>query len=207
MTRPYVIGVAGGSGSGKTAFAACLARAALPLKAGIISLDSYYRSRAHLSVGRREEINYDHPDAVEFELLLKHLSMLAAGASIEMPVYDFAAHLRSSAVRPLEAAPLVIIEGIGALLHAEVREFMELKIFIDAPAELRLQRRLARDVKERGRSAPCVMKQWRESVYPMHMCFYEDTKRYADRVIRGEGEYRELAAEIIGHSSICPLKK
>ncbi len=180
--RPLFIGIGGGSGSGKTT----IARAVISELDGQVSLlqhDAYYRHMPHLSFEERSRVNYDHPDSLETELLVGHLGMLRAGRPIERPIYDFAKHLRSGDSIRVEPGLVVVIEGILVLADAELRSELDLKIFVDTDADLRLARRLTRDISERGRTAESVIEQYYATVRPMHLEFVEPSKRYADLII------------------------
>ncbi len=180
--RPLFIGIAGGSGSGKTT----IARAVVDRLDGRVALlqhDAYYRHTPDLSFDERTKVNYDHPDSLETELLVDHLVTLRSGVAIERPIYDFAKHLRSDDSVRVEAAPVVIVEGILVLAELELRSELDLKIFVDTDPDLRLARRLKRDTEERGRSVDSVIDQYFGTVRPMHLEFVEGSKRYADLII------------------------
>ena len=179
--RPLIIGIAGGSGSGKTT----IAEAVLATLSGavLIQHDCYYRHRPELSLVERARVNYDHPDSLETELLIDHLTMLSKGASIDRPNYDFVSHLRASETDRIESAPVVILEGILVLADNDLRERLDLRIYVDAEADIRLARRIRRDTEERGRTVQSVLEQYIEFVRPMFLEFIEPSKRYADLVI------------------------
>lgn len=180
--RPLFIGIAGGSGSGKTTIAEeVVAR----LHGGVALLrhDAYYRHMVDLTLEERGRVNWDHPDSLETELLVEHLEGLRSGLAIEHPVYDFAAHLRSEETIRVEPAPVIVVEGILVLAEADLRSELDLKIFVDTDADLRLARRLQRDIAERGRSVDSVIEQYFETVRPMHLEFVERSRRYADLII------------------------
>lgn len=179
---PLFIGIAGGSGSGKTT----IARAVVDrLDANVVMLqhDAYYRHRPDLSFEERTKVNYDHPDSLETELLVEHLSTLSKGQAIEHPIYDFAQHLRSEEVIRIDPKPVVVVEGILVLAEPDLRSVLDLKIFVDTDPDLRLARRLRRDIEERGRSVDSVLNQFFATVRPMHLEFVESSKRYADLII------------------------
>jgi uridine kinase len=189
--RPLVLGVAGGSGSGKTTVVRRL-NAALG-GAGAVSVlhhDSYYRDASHLSPEERKGINYDHPDSLETELLIDHLRSLLEGRAVEVPVYDFANHVRTDRTARVEPRPVVILDGILILWDQQLRELMDVKLFVDADADVRLERRLRRDMEERGRSPDSVLTQYMKTVRPMHLEFVEPSKRYADVIIPRGGQNR-----------------
>jgi uridine kinase len=194
--KPFVVAVAGGSGSGKTTVARALG-AALPAGASVtLEQDHYYRDRSELPLEQRVTVNYDHPDAIEFELLLRHVDDLVAHRGIDRPSYDFSVHARRTERIRLEPAPIVIVEGILALALPEMRERYDLKVFVDTDADIRLMRRIRRDLEERGRSFSQVRAQYYETVRPMHLAFVEPSKRFAD-VIVPEGGTNRVALELI----------
>ena len=180
---PLVIGLAGGSGSGKTTIAQAVLDQIGEDRAVLIQHDSYYRDQGHLPMDARSKINYDHPDSLETELMAADLRRLRAGEEIARPVYDFSTHTRSGRTVTVAPHALVIVEGILVLAESELRELMDLKIFVDTDPDLRLMRRLQRDVEERGRTVPSVLEQYQETVRPMHLAFVESSRRYADLII------------------------
>lgn len=182
--RPLFIGIAGGSGSGKTTIAETVVER-LDGKVAFLQHDAYYRHEPQLSFEDRTKVNYDHPDSLETELLVSHLEALRSGEPIERPVYDFSTHLRSSDSVTVAPARVVLVEGILVLADAALRSELDLKIFVDTAADLRLARRLSRDINERGRSADSVIAQYTETVRPMHLEFVESSMRYADLIIPG----------------------
>lgn len=183
-----ILGIAGGSGSGKTYLAKAI-RDSLPEgSAAVIAVDSYYHSQDHLSTDDRAKQNYDHPDSLELDLLLKHLKALRSGKAVEIPCYDYASHTRSSSVCLLEPKEVVIVEGILTFHLPEVREYFDLKLFVDTPSELCLERRMSRDAIERGRTKESILKQWHDTVFPMFNEFCLPGKAFADVVWQGSGE-------------------
>ncbi len=186
-----IVGVAGGTGSGKTTFAKALSKL-VPTQAVIITQDSYYASFSELSFEERVKINYDHPDSFEDSLLIEHLKALRRGESIEVPVYDFAAYTRSQDVIMVEPVPIVIVEGILVLANPELRRLFDLKIFVDNDPDVRVLRRLIRDVKERGRTLDSVQTQYLKTVKPMHEAYVEPSKKYADLIVP-EGGFNTVA--------------
>jgi uridine kinase len=180
--RPLFIGLAGGSGSGKTTIAESVLER-LDGKVALVQHDAYYRHAPELSYEERTKVNYDHPASLETELLVEHLMALRSGAPIERPVYDFAIHLRSDDTVRVEPAPVVVVEGILVLAEPELRSELDLKIFVDTDADVRLARRLQRDIEERGRTVDSVVSQYFETVRPMHIEHVETSKRYADLII------------------------
>lgn len=181
-----IIGIAGGTGSGKTSVAQLIAGKLNPTDVVIIQQDSYYKDRSYLLPKERESINYDHPSAFDTQLLIDHLKRLKNNLSIEMPIYDFATHTRKKETVIMSPAKVIILEGILLLANKDLRSLMDIKIFVDTDPDIRFIRRLERDIKERGRSIDSVIKQYLETVRPMHLEFVKKSKRYADMVISGE---------------------
>ena len=181
--RPLIIGMAGGSGSGKTTIAEAVVEAVGADLVSLIPHDAYYRDLSGLSFEARAEVNFDHPDSLETELLVSHLEALRSGHSIERPTYDFSEHLRSEETVTIDPEQVVIVEGILVLAERSLRELMDLKIYVDTHADLRVMRRLRRDIVERGRSVDSVLDQYLATVRPMHLQFVEPSKRYADLIV------------------------
>ena len=194
--RPFLIGVAGGTCSGKTTVSERLAQLAGDEHLALIKLDSYYVSRDHQPVEERALANYDHPDAFDWQLLNDHIVALAAGASVPVPIYDYANHTRSGDVRMVRPAKIVVIEGILVLYEPQLRERFDLKVYVDTDADLRLIRRLQRDVVERGRTPDSIVRQYLTTVRPSHEQFIEPSKRHAD-VIFPQGGLNEPALEVL----------
>jgi uridine kinase len=196
MPAPFVLGIAGGSGSGKTTISRAVLDA-LPPGAGILlEQDHYYRAQSHLPLEERERVNYDHPDALEMDLLLEHLDLLRAGRPIVRPTYDFSVHDRAPQGIPIDPGPVVVVEGILVLADERLRARFDAKIYVDTDADIRLMRRIRRDLEHRGRSFAQVRKQYYESVRPMHLAFVEPSKRFAD-VILPEGGQNRVALEML----------
>ncbi len=194
----FVLGIAGGPGSGKTTVAKNVI-VALPDRAAVlIGSDAYYRDRSGLPRADREHINYDHPDAIETEFLETHLVALRAGHAIEMPQYDYREHARRRETRRVEPAPVVVVEGILVLADERLRAQMDLKIFVDTDADIRLMRRMRRDMEERGRTFAQVRDQYSETVRPMHLAFVEPSKRFADLIVPEGGENQPALDAIVG---------
>lgn len=183
MSTPFIIGVAGGSGSGKTTVTKQVLATIGPAMVSVIIQDNYYCEQGHLSAEQRRLTNYDHPGAFDWPLLIQHIEDLRNGKTIQMPVYDFAVDNRSSATIPLKPATVIVIEGLFALYDAALRDMMSLKIFVDTDSDVRFIRRLQRDIAERGRSTESVIGQYLNTVRPMHNKFIEPTKRYADVIL------------------------
>jgi uridine kinase len=182
-TRPFLIGVAGGSSSGKTTVAERLAELAGGSHLALVKLDSYYVDLSDRPREQREAFDYDHPDAFDWPLLNDHLAALAAGAAVPVPIYDYVQYNRSGDVRVVPPARIVVVEGILVLWEPVLRERFDLKVFVDTDADIRLIRRLRRDVAERGRTAESVIEQYLTTVRPAHEQFIEPSKRYADVII------------------------
>ena len=181
--RPFLIGVAGGTGSGKTTVAERLAAMVSVGELALVKLDCYYRDRSDLPFEERAAINYDHPDAFDWPLLMAQLEDLRRGLAAPMPVYDFAEHLRTPQVTDVAPGPVVVVEGILVLFEARLRDLLDLKVYVDTDADVRFIRRLQRDVAERGRTPTSVMEQYLTTVRPMHLQFVEPSKRYADVIV------------------------
>jgi len=178
-----VIGVAGGSGSGKTTIAHAVVENVDAKKVSLIQHDAYYRDLAHLELEERQKINYDHPDSLETELLIHHLQELRAGRSVEVPLYDFSLHTRTANTTHVESEAVIMVEGILVLAEPELRKLMDLRIYIDTDPDLRFIRRLSRDITERKRTVESVTEQYLRTVRPMHLQFVEPSKRYADIIV------------------------
>jgi len=181
--HPLVVGIAGGSGSGKTTVALAIEKEMGYQQISIIQHDSYYKIRDHLSPHEIEKINFDHPDALETDLLVKHLKKLISGKRAQVPIYDFIKHNRKPYGETVEPTRVIIVEGIFSLLEHELRSLMDLKIFVETDSDIRFIRRLLRDTKERGRNMESVIKQYLDFVRPMHMEFVEVSEKYADMII------------------------
>jgi uridine kinase len=197
MKVPVFIGIAGGTGSGKTTVAQAIYDRVGPDRIEWISHDSYYRNFDALTPEDRHRVNFDHPDSLETELLERHLDVLAKGSSIEVPTYDFTSYSRKAETQHVEPRKVVIVEGILVLAEPELRKRIDIKLFVDTPADLRLLRRLSRDIEVRGRSVQSVINQYTSTVRPMHEEFVEPSKRYADLIIPEGGENRVALDAII----------
>ncbi len=195
-TKPIIVGIAGGSAAGKTTLANAVARRCSGFRPAIIQYDSYYRDRSDLSFREREKINYDHPDALESGLLVRHLKELRAGRKVEIPAYDFTTHTRKKRGMIISPAPLLIVEGNLLFVHPELRRQFDLRVFVDGDADVRFIRRLQRDVKERGRSAASVISQYLKTVRPMHQRFVEPGRKHA-HVIFSDRDLSVAAGKIV----------
>ena len=180
---PLIIGIAGGTASGKTTVARRIIDALPGETAALVDQDSYYRDLTHIPFDERRRHNFDHPDAFDFELMIEHIRALRAGDSISKPVYSFEQHTRLDDTTTIASAGVIVIEGILILSSAQLRDLMDLKIYVDTDDDVRLLRRLTRDIKERGRSFDSVAKQYFTTVRPMHLSFIDPTKRFADIII------------------------
>ena len=196
MTKPIVIGVAGGSGSGKTSVTKSIYEKFKGHSIMILEQDYYYKDQSHLPFEERLKTNYDHPLAFDNDLLLEHIHKLLNYESIDKPVYDYAMHTRSEEVIHVEPKDVIILEGILVLEDERLRDIMDIKLFVDTDADLRIIRRMMRDIKERGRSIDSVIEQYTSVVRPMHNQFIEPTKRYADVNIP-EGGHNFVAIDLM----------
>lgn len=194
--KPIVVGVAGGSGSGKTTVVRTIMRYLGDAAATVIHHDSYYRDTSHLTEEARLAINYDHPDSLETELLVDHLKELRAGRGVAIPMYDFAEHRRLPDREHVEPCKVIIVDGLLILWDPALRALMDIKVYVDTDADLRFIRRLERDIRERGRSTESVIQQYTRTVRPMHLEFVEPSKRYAD-VIFPQGGHNEVAVDML----------
>ncbi len=194
--KRMIIGIAGGTGSGKTTVGNAIIDQLNQKEVVIISQDCYYLDRSDLPPAEREKINYDHPDAFDNCLLISHLKQLMAGKPIERPVYSYVTHSRLKETVPIQPVRVVILEGIMVLVDSNLRELMDIKIYVDTDADVRFIRRLTRDIEERGRSVNSVIQQYVNVVRLMHMEFVEPSKRSAN-IIVPEGGYNEVAVDII----------
>jgi len=196
VSKPLIIGIAGGSGSGKSTVARKVAEALKALSVAFIDMDAYYRNFTNIPLEERRRINWDHPDAFDFDLLTEHLRELGARKTIEKPVYDFVTHLRSDNVVRVEPSDVIVIDGILLFVDQRVRDLCDVKVFVDADADIRLIRRLRRDMRARGRPLNEIIDQYLSTVQPMHLQFVEPSKRYAD-IIVPRGGHNEIAIEMI----------
>lgn len=193
--KPFVVGVAGGTGSGKTT----VARKIVEAGAGdvtILEFDTYYRDRPDLTYDERCSLNFDHPESLETSLMLQHIRALKRGEWVETPTYDFKTHRRGEITRRVEASPILVVEGILLFVDKEVRDECDLKLFVDTDADIRVLRRVRRDMEKRGRTFESVRQQYYDSVRPMHLQFVEPSKRWAD-VIIPEGGRNMVALDLI----------
>ncbi len=193
---PVIIGLAGGTGSGKTTVANAILKKVGAERISVVPHDAYYRNLTQLPRAQRDIVNFDHPDSLDTDLLIRHIRQLKSGQPIELPVYDFTIHARTADTRRIEPRPVIIVEGILIFAELPLRELFDVKIYVDTDADLRFIRRLQRDVAERGRTPDSVIHQYLSTVRPMHLEFVEPSKRYAD-VIIPEGGLNEVAIEMV----------
>lgn len=198
MIDPHaiLIGLAGGTGSGKTSIAKAIKREIGDDGVVIVEQDSYYHNLAHLPINERARINFDHPDSIDFDLMRNNLEALQRFEAVELPIYDYAAHTRKEETRNISGHRLIILEGILVLFDQAIRDLMDIKIYVDTPADVRFIRRMIRDVKERDRSFDAVVDQYYATVRPMHDQFVEPTKRFAD-IIVPEGGSNRVAIDLL----------
>lgn len=190
MRAPLIVGVAGGSGSGKTTVVRELARRLSPRTVTVIHHDAYYRDRAPLPSQERAAVNFDHPDALETSMLVDHVSALRSGRPVRVPAYDFHTHTRLRATEIAEPADVVILDGMLVLADSSLRQLMHLKVYVETDADIRFIRRLQRDLEERGRTVEAVVRQYHSTVRPMHAEFVEPSRRHADIIVEGGREDR-----------------
>jgi len=198
VTKPVLIGIAGGTGSGKTTVATRIVEALPPGRALLLQQDSYYRDRSHLTPAERARINFDEPDAIETERLARDLTALKAGQAVDGPIYDFATHTRLPETRRLEPCTIVVVEGILLFAVEAVRELFDLRIFVETPDDVRLLRRIARDLTERGRDIASVQRQYLSTVRPMHELHVAPTKHHAHLIVPEGGENTQALDVIVG---------
>lgn len=194
--QPLVIGLAGGSGSGKTTIAHTIIERVGRERITFVQHDAYYRDQSDMPLEMRAQVNYDHPDSLETSLLVADLLTLRRGEPVEIPVYDFAQFTRTAETTRVESRPVILVEGILIFVDAALRSLFDIKIYVDAPADLRFIRRLQRDLTERHRTAESVIRQYLETVRPMHIEFVEPTKRFADLILP-EGGFNTVGVDVI----------
>ena len=191
-----VVGIAGGTGSGKTTVVNRILERLPEDKVTILPQDAYYKDNSRLNMEDRQEVNFDHPDSVEFSLLIEHLTQLKAGKTVQRPIYSYLTCTRSEETITIESSPVTILEGILILTSEELRKLIDVKVFVDADADDRLSRVVSRDVQERGRSVNKVLERYEKTVKPMHLQFIEPSKRYAD-IIVPQGGNNLVAIDIL----------
>lgn len=195
-TAPLVIGIAGGSGSGKTTVAQEILQRVGPDRIAFLQHDSYYKDLSDLPPTQRAEVNFDHPNSLETDLLIEHIAALRDGNAVDVPLYDFSAHSRTSRSFTVQPRRVILVEGILIFTEASLREMFDVKIFVDTDSDIRFIRRLERDLSERGRTTESVIRQYQTTVRPMHLEFVEPSKRYAD-VIIPEGGHNTAALDMV----------
>lgn len=191
----YIVGIGGGTGSGKTTVAYNIKTIIGEDNCDILPMDNYYKDMGHLPLEKRKEYNYDHPDMIEYMLIYEHLNMLKEGKTIDLPTYDYTKYVRIG-VTPFKPKKIIMVEGIFALYYDKLRDIYDLAIFVDTENDIRFIRRLERDIKERERSIDSVINQYTKTVKPMHDAYVEPTKKYADIIIP-EGGFNEKAIQVI----------
>ena len=196
VSPPIVIGIAGGTGSGKTTVANVILNRVGAGKIAFLPHDAYYKDLDDLPRSQRDLINFDHPDSLETDLMVEHLKLLRAGQAVDIPIYDFTTHSRTDQTNRLESQSVILVEGILVFAEAALRELFDIKIFVDTPPDIRFIRRLERDIIERGRTVESVIQQYQLTVRPMHLEFVEPSKRYAD-VIIPEGGLNTVAMDMV----------
>lgn len=194
--QSLIIGVAGGTGSGKTTVANAIIDRVGRERIALVEHDSYYRDQSDKPLEVRARVNYDHPDSLETDLMIEHLKQLRMGNAVQVPVYDFATHTRKQETKRMDPRPVIMVEGILIFVDRALREMFDVKVFVDTDADIRMIRRLQRDMEERGRTFDSVITQYRESVRPMHLEFVEPSKRYAD-IILPEGGFNTVGLDLI----------
>lgn len=194
--QTLTIGIAGGSGSGKSTIAKKIIEAVGADRISVVEMDCYYRDLLHLDIEERKKVNFDHPSSLDIELFLEHIKMLRAGVEIRKPQYDFVEHTRKSTHTVVKAHPVIILEGILLYENSRVRNEIDIKTFVETPSDFRFIRRLMRDIKERGRSPESVVHQYCTTVRPMYKTFTAPTKEYADIIIPWQG-YNEVAVDMV----------
>ena len=192
----FVIGIAGGTGSGKTTVVKKIRQQLDKDQVSFLAQDSYYKDNGHLPLAMRQEINFDHPDSIEFDLLTKHVYMLKNGSSVDQPTYSYLTCTRQEKVIPVSSRPVIIVEGILIYTHKPLVDLIDIKVFVDADADDRLSRVIQRDMNERGRTAELVLERYEKTVKPMHLQFIEPSKRYAD-IIVPQGGMNDVAIEVL----------
>jgi uridine kinase len=194
--RPIVFGVAGGTASGKTTVAQSILAGVGASQVAYLAHDAYYKDMGHLPLEQRARLNYDHPESLETDLLVRHVEQLLAGQSVAVPIYDFTEHRRTRNTTCVNASPIVLVEGILIFTHATLRDLMDIKVYVDTAPDVRFIRRMTRDLEERGRTLDKIVEQYLKTVRPMHLEFVEPSKRYAD-VIIPRGGMNQVALDMV----------
>ena len=196
MKKTILIGIAGGTGSGKTSVANAILAEFSPSEVVLIQQDSYYKDLKHLHIDERATVNFDHPDAVDFNELGEDLQSIIAGETAKIPIYDFNTHTRTHKTLTIENHPIIVLEGILALFNEKIRNMMDIKLYVDTPDDIRIIRRIKRDINKRGRTFESVIEQYYNTVRPMHQQFVEPSKKHANIIIP-EGAHNKVAIDII----------
>ena len=196
--KPLVVGIAGGTGSGKSTVAANIAAGIPSSRIALIDHDSYYKDHSDLNDEERQLVNYDHPEALDNELMIEHIQSLLRWEPAEIPMYDFVTHSRKTETRRVEPADVIIVEGILTFVDERLRDLMEVKIFVDTDADIRVMRRIRRDMEQRGREFSQIREQYYKTVRPMHLQFVEPSKRWADLIIPEGGNNRVALSVMLG---------
>ncbi|MGI8813644.1 MAG: uridine kinase [Pyrinomonadaceae bacterium] len=191
-----IIGICGGTGSGKTTIARAIVHAVGAKRVVLVEQDSYYRNLSDMPLDARHQANFDHPDAIDSDMLVNHIMRLKQGLSIEMPLYDFVTHTRSSKIEVIEPKPVVIVEGILIFAESRMLDLLDVRVFVDTPDDIRLMRRLKRDINERGRTFERTLEQYERTIRPMHFEFVEPSKRHAD-IILPEGAQTGISVDFL----------
>ena len=191
-----LIGIAGGTGSGKTSIAKAITSDFGKSEVALIEQDAYYRDLSNLTMEKRSGVNFDHPDAVDFDFMKLQLNNLIQGNKVNIPIYDFATHTRKNETHPVERHRIIILEGILTLFHQEIRDMMDIKIYVETADDIRIIRRIKRDMEKRERTFNSIIEQYYNTVRPMHIQFVEPTKKYADIIIP-EGGQNKVAVDIL----------
>lgn len=206
ISKPLIIGVGGGSGSGKTTVVKKIIEMVGENQINLMQHDAYYRDLSHMPAEERAKQNFDHPASLETELMVRHLNAIKSGFAVDIPIYDFATHTRSSEKATLVPTKVVLVDGILIYAEKSLRELMDIKIFVDTDSDVRLLRRLQRDIVQRGRSLESVLKQYERYVRPMHEEFVEPSKRYADIIIPHGGQNR-IALDMVAATLFREMEK
>ncbi len=203
------IGICGGTGSGKTTIARAIVDAVGREQVVLVEQDSYYRNLSDMPLDERHQANFDHPDSIDSDMLVNHLMRLKQGLTVEMPLYDFVTHTRSEKIEVIEPKPVVIVEGILIFSEPRVLDLLDVRVFVDTPDDIRLMRRLRRDINERGRTFERTMEQYERTIRPMHFEFVEPSKRNADIIIpecANQGTSIELLCSMVRQKLVAELK-
>lgn len=200
VSHSFIVGIAGGSGSGKSTVARKVAEGLAPTDVAFLEMDAYYHNHAHVSMDERRRINWDHPDCLDLDLLVSHLDALRGGFAIDKPVYDYVSHTRAPQSVRVEPAEVVIVDGVLLLSDGRLRDRLSVRVFVDVDADLRLVRRIRRDMSKRGRPLPEILDQYVHTVRPMHQQFVEPSKRHADIIVPDGGHNTVAIQMVVAHT-------